>query len=168
MFTGRADDKSSQCSFFVHRQSARSILAEAIPRWDGAGRYAAFSAGSQPTGAPNPAALATLRARGLEHDFARSKSWDEFAGVGAEPMDLIITVCASAAGEVCPVWPGHPHTAHWGVADPAAVTGSQADILAAFAVTFDQMKVRIDALLALGDAPVAELLPAIRRIGEMS
>ena len=154
--------------FLCTGNSARSILAEAIPRWDGAGRYAAFSAGSQPTGAPNPAALATLRARGLEHDFARSKSWDEFAGVGAEPMDLIITVCASAAGEVCPVWPGHPHTAHWGVADPAAVTGSQADILAAFAVTFDQMKVRIDALLALGDAPVAELLPAIRRIGEMS
>ena len=154
--------------FLCTGNSARSILAEAILRWDGAGRYAAFSAGSQPTGAPNPAALATLRARGLEHDFARSKSWDEFAGVGAEPMDLIITVCASAAGEVCPVWPGHPHTAHWGVADPAAVTGSQADILAAFAVTFDQMKVRIDALLALGDAPVAELLPAIRRIGEMS
>ena len=154
--------------FLCTGNSARSILAEAILRWDGAGRYAAFSAGSQPTGAPNPAALATLRARGLEHDFARSKSWDEFAGVGAEPMDLIITVCASAAGEVCPVWPEHPHTAHWGVADPAAVTGSQADILAAFAVTFDQMKVRIDALLALGDAPVAELLPAIRRIGEMS
>ena len=154
--------------FLCTGNSARSILAEAILRWDGAGRYAAFSAGSQPTGAPNPAALATLRARGREHDFARSKSWDEFAGVGAEPMDLIITVCASAAGEVCPVWPGHPHTAHWGVADPAAVTGSQADILAAFVVTFDQMKVRIDALLALGDAPVAELLPAIRRIGEMS
>ena len=83
-------------------------------------------------------------------------------------MDLIITVCASAAGEVCPVWPGHPHTAHWGVEDPAAIIGSEADILAGFAVTFDQMKARIDALLALGDPPVANLLPAIRRIGELS
>ena len=153
--------------FLCTGNSARSILAEAILRRKGAGRYAAFSAGSQPTGAPNPAALATLRARGLEHDFARSKSWDEFAGVGAVPMDLIITVCASAAGEVCPVWPGHPHTAHWGVEDPAAVTGDKADILAAFATTFDQMEARIDALLALGDAPVAELMPAIHRIGEM-
>jgi arsenate reductase len=82
-------------------------------------------------------------------------------------MDLIITVCASAAGEVCPIWPGHPHTAHWGVDDPAAITGSEADILAGFAVTFDRMTARVDALLALGYAPVAELLPAIRRIGDL-
>jgi arsenate reductase len=111
--------------------------------------------------------LATLQARGLDHDFARSKSWDEFAGAGASRMDLIITVCASAAGEVCPIWPGHPHTAHWGVDDPAAITSSEADILARFAVAFDRMTARIDALLALGDAPVAELLPAIRRIGDL-
>jgi len=105
--------------------------------------------------------------RGLDHGFARSKSWNEFANADAPKMDLIITVCASAAGEVCPVWPGHPHSAHWGVADPAAMTGSAADILAGFAVTFDQMKARIDALLALGDAPVSELMPAIRRIGDL-
>ena len=153
--------------FLCTGNSARSILAEAILRHEGAGRYNAFSAGSQPTGAPNPAALATLQARGLDHDFARSKSWDEFAGAGASRMDLIITVCASAAGEVCPIWPGHPHTAHWGVDDPAAITGSEADILAGFAVAFDRMTARIDALLALGDAPVAELLPAIRRIGDL-
>ena len=153
--------------FLCTGNSARSILAEAILRHEGAGRYNAFSAGSQPTGAPNPAALTTLQARGLDHDFARSKSWDEFAGAGAPRMDLIITVCASAAGEVCPIWPGHPHTAHWGVDDPAAITGSEADILAGFAVAFDRMTARIDALLALGDAPVAELLPAIRRIGDL-
>lgn len=153
--------------FLCTGNSARSILAEAILRHYGAGRYDAFSAGSQPAGVPNPAALATLRARGLEHGFARSKSWDEFAGAAAPRMDLIITVCASAAGEVCPVWPGHPHTAHWGVEDPAAITGSEADILAGFAITFDQMKARIDALLALGTAPITELMPAIRRIGDL-
>ena len=153
--------------FLCTGNSARSILAEAILRRDGVGRYAAFSAGSQPTGTPNPAALATLRARGLDHGFARSKSWHEFAAPEAPRMDLIITVCASAAGEVCPVWPGHPHSAHWGVEDPATVTGSEAEILAAFAVTFDQMTARIEALLALGDAPVGELLPEIRRIGDL-
>ncbi|MEK9960340.1 MAG: arsenate reductase ArsC [Rhodobiaceae bacterium] len=153
--------------FLCTGNSARSILAEAILRHHGAGRYDAFSAGSQPAGGPNPAALATLRARGLAHGFARSKSWNEFAGAGAPRMDLIITVCASAAGEVCPVWPGHPHTAHWGVEDPAVITGSEADILAGFAITFDQMKARIDALLALGDAPLAALMPAIRRIGDL-
>lgn len=82
-------------------------------------------------------------------------------------MDIVITVCANAAGETCPVWPGHPHTAHWGVEDPAAVTGSRDDIMAAFAVTFDQMKARVDALLALGDAPVEDMMPAIRAIGEL-
>ena len=153
--------------FLCTGNSARSILAEAILRHEGAGRYNGFSAGSQPTGAPNPVALATLQAHGLDHDFARSKSWEEFADGGAPRMDLIITVCASAAGEACPIWPGHPHKAHWGVEDPAAITGSEADILAGFAVTFDQIKARIDALLALGDAPVAELLPAIRRIGDL-
>ena len=116
---------------------------------------------------PNPAAIATLEARGIDHSFARSKSWDEFAGPDADAMDIVITVCANAAGETCPVWPGHPHTAHWGVEDPAAVTGSRDDIMAAFAVTFDQMKARVDALLALGDAPVEDMMPAIRAIGEL-
>jgi arsenate reductase len=153
--------------FLCTGNSARSILAEAILRHDGKGRYQAFSAGSMPTGTPNPAAIATLQARGLDHSFARSKSWDEFAGDTAADIDLVITVCANAAGEVCPVWPGHPYTAHWGVEDPAAVTGSRQDIMAAFAVTYDQMKARIDALLALGDAPLADLMPQIHTIGEL-
>ena len=153
--------------FLCTGNSARSILAEAILRHYGAGRYDAFSAGSMPAGVPNPAAIATLESRGLDHGFARSKSWDEFAGDEATAMDLVIKVCANAAGETCPVWPGHPHTAHWGVEDPAAVTGSQEDIMAAFAVTYDQMKARIDALLALEDAPIADLMPQIRTIGDL-
>ena len=153
--------------FLCTGNSARSILAEAILRHHGAGRYVAFSAGSMPAGVPNPAAIATLEARGLDHSFARSKSWDEFAGDDGAPMDLVITVCANAAGEVCPVWPGHPHTAHWGVEDPAAVTGSRQDIMAAFSLTFDQMKARIDALLALEEASLADLMPKIREIGNL-
>ena len=153
--------------FLCTGNSARSILAEAILRHHGAGRYQAFSAGSMPAGAPNPAAIATLDAEGLDHSFARSKSWDEFAGDDAALMDLVITVCANAAGEVCPVWPGHPHTAHWGVEDPAAVTGSRQDIMAAFSLTFDQMKARIDALLALEEASLADLMPKIREIGNL-
>ena len=153
--------------FLCTGNSARSILAEAILRHYGTGRYQAFSAGSMPAGTPNPAAIATLRAHGLDHSFARSKSWDEFAGAAAIPMDLVITVCANAAGEVCPVWPGHPHTAHWGVEDPAAVTGSQQDIMDAFSTTYDQMKARVDALLALEEAPLADLMPKIREIGNL-
>jgi len=153
--------------FLCTGNSARSILAEAILRHYGTGRYQAFSAGSMPAGTPNTAAIATLRAHGLDHSFARSKSWDEFAGAAAIPMDLVITVCANAAGEVCPVWPGHPHTAHWGVEDPAAVTGSQQDIMDAFSTTYDQMKARVDALLALEEAPLADLMPKIREIGNL-
>ena len=153
--------------FLCTGNSARSLLAEAILRHYGTGRYQAFSAGSMPAGTPNPAAIAILEARGLDHSFARSKSWDEFAGADAIPMDLVITVCANAAGEVCPVWPGHPHAAHWGVEDPAVVTGSQQDIMAAFSVTYDQMKARIDALLSLEDAALADLMPKIREIGNL-
>ena len=153
--------------FLCTGNSARSILAEAILRHDGKGRYRAFSAGSMPTGTPNPAAIATLQARGLDHSFARSKSWDEFAGDTAADIDLVITVCANAAGEVCPVWPGHPYTAHWGVEDPAAATGSRQDVLDAFAHTYDQMKRRIEALLALGDGPVESLMDDIRAIGDL-
>ena len=110
--------------FLCTGNSARSILAEAILRHLGAGRYHAFSAGSMPVGVVNPAAIATLQARGLDHSFARSKSWDEFAGDDAVTMDLVITVCANAAGEVCPLWPGHPHTAHWGWRIPPLSSGA--------------------------------------------
>ena len=153
--------------FLCTGNSARSILAEAVLRHLGAGRYHAFSAGSMPAGVPNPAAIATLQARGLDHSFARSKSWDEFAGDDAVTMDLVITVCANAAGEVCPLWPGHPHTAHWGVEDPAAVIGSRQDIMTAFSLTYDQMKARVEALLALDEAPIADLMPQIREIGNL-
>ena len=153
--------------FLCTGNSARSILAEAILRHLGAGRYHAFSAGSMPVGVPNPAAIATLQARGLDHSFARSKSWDEFAGDDAVTMDLVITVCANAAGEVCPLWPGHPHTVHWGVEDPAAVIGSRQDIMTAFSLTYDQMKARVEALLALDEAPLPDLMPQIREIGNL-
>ena len=154
--------------FLCTGNSARSILAEAILRHYGTGRYNACSAGSMPTGMPNPAAIDTLEARGIDRSFARLKSWDEFVGPNADAMDIVITVCANTAGETCPVWPGHPHTAHWGVEDPAAVTGSRDEIMAAFAVTFEQMKARVDALLALDDALAEDMMPAIRTIREMS
>ncbi len=133
--------------FLCTGNSARSILAEAILRHDGAGRFAAFSAGSQPAGRVNPWALRTLAARGLPAEGFASKSWSAFADGPA--FDIIITVCDSAAAETCPVWPGQPIAAHWGIPDPAAVEGSDADKEAAFALAFERMKRRIDRLLAL-------------------
>lgn len=164
---------SKNILFLCTGNSARSLIAEGIVRHRGGSKFAAFSAGSMPTGAPNPFALAVLQQMGIDTGFARSKTWDEFAGdefagdesSGVPVMDLIITVCANAAGETCPIWPGHPSTAHWGVPDPAAVTGSDADKRAAFAVTFDQMSRRVDALLALG--PDSHDLAKVRAIGMM-
>lgn len=123
--------------------SARSVITEGLLNALGGGRVRAVSAGSNPTGVPNPFALDVLRVNGIDPSFARSKSWDEFAGPEADAMDLIITVCANAAGETCPIWPGHPCTAHWGVEDPAAVTGSDAAKTAAFATCFDAMQARV-------------------------
>lgn len=141
--------------FLCTGNSARSILGEAILNHDGAGRFAAFSAGSQPAGKVNPWALSTLAARGYPAQGYASKSCDAFAQ-GPE-FDLIFTVCDSAAAESCPVWPGQPISAHWGIPDPAAVTGSDADKQAAFAVAFDRMKRRIEQMLAL---PIDALSPA--------
>lgn len=154
--------------FLCTGNSARSILAEALLRHHGGKRYTAYSAGSKPSGTPHWGAIETLSSQHIEHGFARSKSWDEFAGDAAPSMDLIITVCANAAGEVCPIWPGHPNTAHWGVEDPAAVTGSREEVLHAFAHTYDQMKRRVEALLALGDGPVESMIDDIRAIGNLS
>ena len=133
--------------FLCTGNSARSILGEAILNHDGAGRFAAFSAGSQPAGRVNPWALHTLAARGYPTHGYSSKSWNAFAD--GPVFDLIFTVCDSAAAEACPVWPGQPISAHWGIPDPAAVEGSDAEKEAAFALAFDRLKRRIDRMLAL-------------------
>lgn len=142
-------DRNFNVLFLCTGNTARSVLAEGILRKDGAGRFNAFSAGSQPKGVVNPFALKTLAAYGYPADGYRSKSWDEFAATGAPKMDFVFTVCDSAAGEACPVWPGQPMTAHWGIEDPAAVEGSDMDKERAFAEAFRFMRNRIAAFIAL-------------------
>jgi arsenate reductase len=140
--------------FLCTGNSARSILAEAILNRLGAGRFAAFSAGSQPKGAVHPAALHLLETLNHPTGGLRSKSWDEFAGPGAPPLDFVFTVCDNAAGEVCPIWPGQPVTAHWGLPDPAAVTGNDAEVAAAFNDAYRILTNRVSLFVAL---PLAEL-----------
>jgi arsenate reductase len=129
--------------FLCTGNSARSILAEAILNHRGEGRFKAFSAGSHPNGQVNPFALAQLERAGLPASGLRSKPWDELAAPGAPPLDFVFTVCDQAAGEVCPVWPGQPMTAHWGMPDPAAVQGTDADKAKAFRNTFVALDRRI-------------------------
>lgn len=140
--------------FLCTGNSARSILAEALMNKLGSGRFVAYSAGSMPKGEVNPHALPHVRAMGFRDEDFRSKAWDEFAREGAPKLDFVITVCDNAAGEVCPVWPGQPISAHWGIPDPAAVEGSEAEIGLAFAEAVRQLRQRIELLLAL---PVATL-----------
>ncbi|NNG03180.1 MAG: arsenate reductase ArsC [Inquilinus sp.] len=135
--------------FLCTGNSARSILAEAILNRIGRGRLRGHSAGSFPKGAVNPDALALLRDLDYPTSDLRSKSWDEFAAPGAPAMDVILTVCDAAAGEVCPVWPGRPATAHWGLPDPAAVEGPDATRRAAFRAAYDQLFARLSAFVAL-------------------
>jgi arsenate reductase (thioredoxin) len=135
--------------FLCTGNSARSIMAEGILRKDGAGRFNAFSAGSHPKGAVNPFALATLAAYGYPAEDFRSKNWDEYALPGAPRMDFVFTVCDSAAGEVCPVWPGQPMRAHWGIEDPAAVEGTGIDKQRAFNEAFRYLRNRIAAFTSL-------------------
>jgi arsenate reductase len=135
--------------FLCTGNSARSILAEAYLNSAGRGRFRAYSAGSHPTGKVNPFALELLAKHRIDTAPYRSKNWDEFARPGAPEIDMIFTVCDNAAGEVCPVWPGKPITAHWGVADPAAVTGSDDDKRKAFLRAFTELSSRINLLLAL-------------------
>jgi arsenate reductase len=135
--------------FLCTGNSARSILAESILRRDGGGRFNAFSAGSHPKGVVNPFALKVLAAHGYPSGGYRSKSWDEFAEPGAPKMDFVFTVCDSAAGETCPIWPGQPMTAHWGIEDPAAVEGTDIDRERAFNQAFRYLRNRIFAFVAL-------------------
>jgi arsenate reductase (thioredoxin) len=142
--------------FLCTHNSARSILAEAILNHIGRGRFKAFSAGSSPreNQQPNPLGLQVLQAAGIPIDGLRSKSWDEFGHADAPRMDLVITVCDNAAGEVCPYWPGQPATAHWGYPDPSAGNGPDAQKLEAFRQTLHALKRRFELLVSL---PTAKL-----------
>ena len=151
--------------FLCTGNSARSILAEALLTRMGEGRFLAYSAGSRPKGEPHPMALDVLRSHGFPTDGLRSKSWSEFAGPGVPPIDLIITVCDNAAGESCPVWPGRPITAHWGIEDPAAVKGvAQRD---AFERALHYLRNRLSLLVSLpiGSLDELALRSKLREIG---
>lgn len=155
--------------FLCTGNSARSIMAEGILRRDGAGRFNAFSAGSQPKGAVNPYALTTLASFGYRAEGFSSKSWDAFAAPGAPEIDFVFTVCDNAAGEACPVWPGQPMTAHWGIEDPAAVEGSDIEKQRAFATAFRYLKNRIDQFRAIPLHRLDRLAlgARLREIGDM-
>ncbi len=149
--------------------SARSILGEVLFNELGSGRVRAFSAGSKPAGAVNPGALRLLQREGIDTSFLRSKTWSEFAAPGALPIDIVITVCGNAAGEACPVFPGKPVRAHWGLADPAGVPGGEAAEDAVFARTWGLLHERVEAFLALPFETMtdSELQRALNAIGQM-
>lgn len=135
--------------FICTHNSARSIFAEAILNQNGAGRFQAFSAGSHPAGVVNPRALELLERNHFSTQGLRSKNWEEFAAPGAPVMDFVLTVCDQAAGEVCPIWPGQPMSAHWGVPDPAAVEGDEEAVNNAFKEAFMVLNRRIALFLSL-------------------
>lgn len=142
-------EKTYNVLFICTGNSARSIIAEALMNTAGQGRFKAYSAGSHPTGAVHPMAIQELKALRVSTDGLRSKSWQEFAQAGAPEMDFVFTVCDQAAGEICPVWPGQPISAHWGMPDPAAVTGSEQERLKAFREVAVMMKRRLDIMMSL-------------------
>ncbi len=152
--------------FLCTGNSARSILSEALLNRRGNGRFRAFSAGSHPNGRVNPFALDLLQRLGMPTDGLRSKSWDEFAAVGAPPLDFVFTVCDNAAGEVCPIWPGQPMTAHWGIPDPAAVDGTDVDKRKAFDDALRVLERRISLFVSL---PIRSLdqLALARKVSEI-
>jgi arsenate reductase (thioredoxin) len=146
--------------FLCTHNSARSIIAEAVLNKIGNGRFQAYSAGSSPreNQQPNPLALQVLQAAGMPTDGLRSKNWDEFGLETAPHMDLVITVCDNAAGEVCPYWPGQPATAHWGYPDPSDVQGTPEERLEAFRKTLHAMKFRLELFMSLPAASVDKLM----------
>jgi arsenate reductase (thioredoxin) len=147
-------DKIYNVLFLCTGNTARSILAEGILRKEGAGRFNVYSAGSQPKGTVNPYALKTLQEFDCPIDGLRSKSWDEYSGPDAPKIDFVFTVCDNAAGEACPIWPGQPMTAHWGIEDPAAVEGSDVEKQRAFNLAYRYLKNRISLFLAI---PISRL-----------
>jgi arsenate reductase len=142
-------EKSYNVLFLCTGNSARSIMAEALLNYWGKGRFRAFSAGSYPRGQVHPHALAVLEQHHVPAANARSKSWDEFATPDASPLDFVFTVCDRAAQEVCPIWPGHPMTAHWGIEDPAAVQGTEDQKARAFRKAFRELDARIKIFTSL-------------------
>jgi protein-tyrosine-phosphatase len=142
-------DRPFNVLFLCTGNSARSIMAEAILNKVGAGKFLAFSAGSQPKGQVHPEATALLQSLGFDTAGFRSKSWNEFAKPGAPALDFVFTVCDNAAGEACPFWPGQPMTAHWGIPDPAAVRGSPVEIALAFKDAYRMLSQRIGVFAAL-------------------
>lgn len=155
--------------FLCTHNSARSVIAECILNKEGKGRFRAYSAGSQPSGRINPFVKDLLGNLGYDISGLRSKTWDEFATPDAPEMDFIFTVCDSAAGEACPVWIGHPMTAHWGVEDPAAVVGTEVEIQRAFAQAARFLKNRISAFINLPIASIDRLAleQHVRQIGSL-
>lgn len=153
-------EKAFNVLFLCTHNSARSILAEAILNHIGRGRFKAYSAGSSPRDnqQPNPLGLQVLQNAGISVEGLRSKSWDEFGAAGAPHMDLVITVCDNAAGEVCPYWPGQPATAHWGYADPSAGDGTDTQKLEAFRQTLLALKRRLDLLVSLPDSKLQKTM----------
>lgn len=159
-------DRTYNVLFLCSGNSARSILAEAILAQKGKGKFEAFSAGSHPKGKIHPYAIDLLKKLNFRTDNLRSKSWDEFAAENAPKMDFVFTVCDNAANEICPIWPGQPMTVHWGVADPAAAEGTEAERRLAFAEAYRMLRNRISAFTSL---PIASLnrLSLKKRIAEI-
>lgn len=159
-------DQPFNALFLCTGNSARSILAEAILNRVGQGRFRAFSAGSQPKGEVHPSGIQLLESLNFDTSFARSKSWEEFAAPGAPEMHFVFTVCDNAANESCPVWPGQPMTAHWGVPDPAAAEGTDAERHLAFAEAYRMLNSRISIFTSLPMASI-DKLALQRRIDEI-
>jgi arsenate reductase len=162
-------DRVYNVLFLCTGNSARSILAEAILNRRGKGQFKAFSAGSHPKGEVHPLALALLERKGLPTEGLRSKAWDEFGQPGAPKLDFVFTVCDNAAGEVCPIWPGQPMTAHWGQPDPAAVEGTDLDKTNAFREAFRMLERRIEMFTSLPMASLDQLSLGnkVRKIGKL-